>query len=186
MPDITGYELGAQARLAKASQEKIRPERFERIQMGDFPWCKPYKGGLWTSTYDPTFCCDWYQWCHSEMPERWRSQSAWVWLIQPEDDAHIFQIHTLDDLKELIERFPAENNSGLKALGNFPDWKAIEQVYDGVNLTEEGQWATRLSDPNLYGWDCESTLWLNWAFKRVRHIGKKKYAIRSYEEEEVV
>lgn len=53
--------------------------------------------------------------------------------------------------------------------------EAIAKKYDAVHLTSEGQWRTRHSTPNLYGWDCESTLWLRWKFEKVEYIGEMGY-----------
>lgn len=50
----------------------------------------------------------------------------------------------------------------------------MAKQFDGMHLTDNGQWATRLppfDSPNLYGWDCESTLWFRWAFDKVEDGG---------------
>ena len=47
----------------------------------------------------------------------------------------------------------------------------MSRIYDGVHLTAKGQCDTRMSNPNLHGWDVECTLWLrNDVFKSVEKI----------------
>ena len=66
----------------------------------------------------------------------------------------------------------------------FPDWSLVAERYDGVHLTDEGQWATRLSHPlNLYGWDCESTLWLRWVFDSVEELGRRTFEAEPWPDE---
>ncbi len=43
--------------------------------------------------------------------------------------------------------------------------------YDGLHLTEKGQWDTHMGRTNLYGWDMESTLWFKWPGGVVRPLG---------------
>lgn len=119
-------------------------------------------GGLWTSTYDPERGSAWVQWCLSE---EFDIPTDGVWqgrILTPRRDARIAVIDSLDDLERLYRRYPLEVISGLWSVLDF---ERMAADYDAVHLTDDGQWATRLTHPySLYGWDCESTNWFRWAF----------------------
>lgn len=152
---ITGRELGPQLHLGD------RPSRrgFRSIAANHRGFVKP-RGGFWTSSYlGIESGSNWIEFCRSDMPS-WIEKDWWV--VTPEPTARLLQIETLNDLKAIMSVYKSAHDSLFGDM--WPDWFAISQDYDGVHLTEEGQWETRLSVPNLYGWDCESTLWLRWVF----------------------
>ena len=64
------------------------------------------------------------------------------------------------------------NEYGIQAYGRIyvPDFEQLAIDYDGVHITESGESATRHTEPGLYGWDCESTVWFRWAFSNVQKI----------------
>ena len=135
------------------------------IQNKDY--VKP-KNGLWMSTYTPDkeTPSDWVAWCASE-------QADWVGskykMIEIKPEARVFIVDVYDDLVELIEKWgPAGRQKGLGLPINrhYPDFQKIRQDIDIINLTEQGQYSTRMSyegikNYDLYGWDCESSLMLN-------------------------
>ena len=43
----------------------------------------------------------------------------------------------------------------------YLDFEKIAENYDAIWLTEKGMQETRWSNPDLYGWDCETFLILN-------------------------
>jgi len=141
----------------------LLPELVAPIEPLDRPRFKP-RGGLWTSTHTPAdvHLSDWSRWCHDEMPEWLHHRIAWK--LQPRA-ARLIVIDTLADLVSVVRQFPAVDRR-YSDRAEHPDWHAIAGAgYDGVHLTEKGQWRTRMSMPeNLYGWDCESTLWFRWCF----------------------
>ena len=49
----------------------------------------------------------------------------------------------------------------MDARGGVYDFEAMAKDYDVIKLTDEGQWKTRLTNPSLYGWDCECILIMN-------------------------
>lgn len=59
----------------------------------------------------------------------------------------------------------------------YPDFELLAKHFDVIHLTENGQYETRLNHPDLYGWDCESSLWLNWAVEKVEDLGIKQYKV---------
>jgi len=134
------------------------------------------QGGLWTSTYSDEIGSGWVEWCLAEdfrVPQHFRWHG---WLLTPPWDARVYEIDSYADLRRLAESefgmpegpgyFPAFGGCGI-------DFEKMSQSYDAIHLTEAGQWATRLSHPHtLYGWDCESTLWLHypWAWAEIHEV----------------
>lgn len=133
---------------------------------------KPRSGGLWTSTFlGMGQISGWAQWCRDET---FGHDKARLWLLTPDPEANVVHVDTLADLHDLHERYGITETFGEGRYTDHQlDWSAMVDVgVDAMHLTDEGQWATRLSHPiDLYGWDCESTLWLRWAFVAVEDGG---------------
>jgi hypothetical protein len=126
-------------------------------------WCKPFGSGLWTSPFKR--CYSWLTfliqdgWCPGDVP----LERCDYWLIDPEPTARVYVIDDLLDLRRLLD---AHGHAPLRKFGMTRQWidfTSASLEYDAIHLTENGQWATRLTEPNLYGWDVECVLWLNWA-----------------------
>lgn len=165
---------------------RVRLSKFQAIQNSAAGWgrisVKPGRTGMWTSSYTPDNSegiCDWLRWCKGESfhVEAWRS--AYVYEITR--PLRIIEIDSLADLLALNDAFglPSEVSVTLNArdsshpISRYPNWQLLAKHFDAVHLTEEGQWATRLSHPDeLYGWDCESTLWLR-LHRRTLRLAKK-------------
>ncbi len=152
---------------------KPSPKRMKPVTNNDRFIPKP-SGGLWTSTWDAARrMSEWLEWCYVEEPD-------WVkptWLLTIAEDARIYEINGASDLRQLCTRYVSEKQRA--ALAQFPalaelypslDFEAIAQDYDAIHLTAHGEGATRFSHPSLYGWDCESTLWLHWAFTHIEAV----------------
>ena len=119
---------------------------------------------FWTSTWDERTGSGWTRWCDNE---NFRGPEHNIWLLTPAPDARLFTVDSYADLDRLHSRYGVDHH-GVDGL----DWPAIAADYDGVHLTDDGQWRTRLSQPyDLYGWDCGSTAWFRWAFTTVEHRG---------------
>lgn len=198
---VSGEELGRQAfvcgsaRLSPPDQSKFVP-----VEASPRPCSKPRSlsvdrrsGGLWTSTFDERYGSGWVQWCQGEQwgyadahegaEPRWQT-----WVLDPEQTARIARIACYADLAALVAAYPQTEHSADRGYGEWsescPAWHLIAEDFDAVNLTENGQWDTRLSHPlSLYGWDCESTLWLRWAFVAIEDAGVRTYAER-YDEDD--
>ena len=72
-------------------------------------------------------------------------------------------IDSQEHLIAIIDAYPQSDSQWPDRGRNYPHWEALAaDGWDGVYLTERGQWATRLprSGPDLYSWDLESMLWL--------------------------
>lgn len=110
-------------------------------------WTKP-NGGLWTSPVDSLY--GWYDWCKSENFRDCNIENSF--RLKLNIGAKICKIDTLEDLLNL----PI-----YKTYPRYLDFEKISLIYDCIWLTVNGQYDTRYSEPNLYGWDCESVLLLN-------------------------
>jgi hypothetical protein len=140
-------------------------------------WHKP-AGGLWTA---PTIRDDagvltgthWTRWCYENeyFPQ---GMPRVVTLIEPDPTARVYVIDTLADLLALEEAYPWRESPVLeiwpaaRCRRPWPviDWDALALDVAAVHLTEAGEWATRFSMPGLYGWDCETILWLQPRLRR--------------------
>jgi hypothetical protein len=151
-----------------------RPEEhvFEPITMtGDRLFKKP-RGGLWTCQDDPRGRSHWREWNRSEGCSFTRGMPTWR-LTVPE--ARVYTIDTYVDLCTALRRWPHHRyaDSRFHSLREEVEinFEAMAAEYDAVELTEEGQWRTRLSHPhNLYGWDVPTILWFRWMFEGVERV----------------
>lgn len=139
---------------------------FQSVKNCPYPWIKPTSGGLWTSTYNKHIGSDWIQFCQHENFCRmnpWKGS-----LLYPEDNSRIFTVDSIRGLQHLIREYGIfRDNTSLFSHGI--DFERLGKDYDAIHLTENGQAETRYSYPEtLCGWDVESTLWLNWSFKKIR------------------
>lgn len=138
---------------------------FEPIK--NIGWCKP-RGGLWTSPIDSSF--GWIDWCKAENFREEHFKPGNFFVIDLKENAKIYKIDTLEDLVSLQRKYPDLSRKHLNfslfkesctELLHELDFEKISKEYDAIFLTEDGQWKTRVSYPNLYGWDCECVLVLN-------------------------
>jgi hypothetical protein len=140
--------------------KKPRYQSFKPIVNCTHPWKKPLSGGLWTSPPHPTNESHWVDWCVSE---KFGGPPFTLWDLETIDNPNLAVVDTVADLNDLHKRFGVGDRytTGL-------DFEAMAREYDGMHLTEEGQWRTRHSQPHdLYGWDCETVLWFRWAIVSV-------------------
>lgn len=138
------------------NNDKITKEKFNRIQNGSF--IKP-KGGLWLSPYtkDNEYTSQWHYFLTNEMDINTKGMKGTI--VRIKENARILVIDSLDDLKKIFEKYelPLDVSTFFRVL----DFEKLAKDYDAILLTEKGQWLTRLSQPNLYGWDIESMLVMN-------------------------
>jgi hypothetical protein len=170
LPTVTGADLPRQAYAYPPGHDLslTQPELFRPVTSRR-GWVKPDPGtGLWTATVTEAtpdgrpLRTSWTDWCEAEQ------FGSYTHLVEvfPAADARVLRIDTLDDLRAVVAAFPAEPRIPGWAV-EYPDWEALATSWDGVWLTDAGQWRTRLpptDGPNLYGWDCESVLWLQPAY----------------------
>ena len=139
----------------------FNPEKVKPIQNRK-SFSKP-RGGFWTSTYNPDIGSAWIQWCCSEEFEVPKNHMWSGVLLTPDPKVRIYTIDCYEDFQKLLDQYGYISNI-LKEFSKelYLDFESMVQDYDALHLTEKGQQETHLSYPhNLYGWDCESTLWLN-------------------------
>lgn len=147
---------------------KRTPSQIRRIEPVENYLFKP-KGGLWTSTYSETEGSAWVRRCAEGMPE-WLTENCY--LIEIGAGAKVYEVDSYEDLARLRRRYP-DRKSPFKvfvAFKEFVDWTKVARDYDGVHLTEHGQRATRFTEPSLYGWDVECTVWFKDVFKSIRRL----------------
>lgn len=139
---------------------------------------KPH-GGLWTCPEMELGRSAWIDWCMAEGCQKWiRHKRLWrVVAAEP----RVYVIDSFRDLKRALKRWPHRPyaDTDIPSLRREREihYVAMAEEYDAVYLTEEGQWATRLTFPdNLYGWDVPSILWLRWVFDRVEPVRRLKAA----------
>lgn len=167
------------------------PEKFEPPEPSDEIVIGKPAGGLWTSTLiekEDRISSGWIEWMRSEQ----YTMGTEAWILYPEDDVEVYVIDDVWDAKKVMK--PVERYKDHPTLEEWEiDWESVFSEYDAINLTEKGQWETRfpnktwvdgngerqwgrradnLDKYNLYGWDCESTLWGAWRFERVEYAGE--------------
>lgn len=133
-------------------------------------------GGFWTSTFTPdkSEFSAWVEWCLSESSD-WITEFGYV--LEVLETARIYVIDNLVDLEKLLEDYEplVWELKGMTWVDKYLNYELISKDFDGVHLTEEGQWRTRMSKPGLYGWDCESTLWFRDVFGKILPVTGKFY-----------
>lgn len=137
-------------------------------------WCKPRGGGLWTSTLmNGKYKSGWQELC-IRYGYRGRLDNHSAWIFTPKYHAKVFRIDSLADLDKLLENYGLNNDRWAEHMAVFDYNKLVENGIDAIWLTTKG-----LRDqpeyydpqrPTLYNWDCESTLWLRWAFDSVKEL----------------
>jgi hypothetical protein len=100
----------------------------------------------------------------------------------------VVEIDSQEDLHALNDEFGVPDPVSLEChqkrrshpVKRWPNWERLARHFDAVHLTEKGQWDTRLppSGDNLYGWDCESTLWLRLHRNTLRFVKKVRTNVR--------
>lgn len=145
---------------------------------------KPF-GGIWTSTYiNNIYGSDWIRWCidadFNLHEDGWHS-----WVLVPKKDAKIFVIDSINDMNLFFDAYTSRHKEFdfSSDLFNTLDFELMKKNgIDAIHLTRKGEVVTRFGDifgntfnRNLYGWDCESTLWLNFEFEEACYIGKLKF-----------
>jgi len=150
-----------------------KPSLFVPVTNGDSCMGAKPDCGFWTSTYDPSIGGSaWIDWCVGNEYGLARSLD-YGWLLTPAADARVLTIDSYADLQAVITAYPRQLRHVYRYEGYalMPDFERMAHDYDALHLTAAGERATRLSLPyNLYGWDCESTVWFRWAFQSVERI----------------
>lgn len=103
-------------------------------------------GGLWSS---PVEGDGWAEWCRGE---NFRIEKLESSSFKFRFAGNVLKIETVKDIIDL------DRNPLCDMWVNF---HSVLKDYDGIWLTDNGQWETRFSRPSLYGWDCETLFVIN-------------------------
>lgn len=149
------------------------PSRFRPVQnLLTFRRVKPVRlTGFWTSPLRADGACGWIEYLTYEDWWPHGRTDPPAYLLEPASDLRVLTIDSYADLEEAVAAFPSEEPDRDDGFGDRGiDFEAAAGAgYDAVYLTDAGQWAPRLTVPlSLYGWDCESVLWLRWRFTDTR------------------
>ena len=185
--DRAAASQGCEAVVSVCPEELTRQVWVGRNSNGDAPCPELMKpitnqkyrmkpsGGLWTSTYLEDGLCGWHQWCLSDGAVDWVDDKP-IYLLTIASRTTYYTINSKADLLHLAKTYGVEGT-----MPDYPGWTMrgldfetmVSDGIEGLHLTDKGQWRTRWGDSwNLYGWDCESTIWLKWVFEDVKHLGK--------------
>lgn len=149
-------------------EERPAPERMEPVR-NELGWVKP-QGGFWTSTFDGQ-ASEWIRWCLSE---NFKTGPFRCWLLIPDPSARVYHVDGLADLERLVRVYGYKREPYSPYSKWCLDFERMAQQFDALHLTRRGERETRHTDPGLYTWDVESTLWFRWRFTRVIDIGLVK------------
>jgi hypothetical protein len=155
-----------------------KPSKEHFVKPQNWEIAKPI-GGFWTSTYlGSELGSSWAQWCLEETFGYGEKGAFPSWLVIPSPDVSCYVIETYEDLDILMNKYRRRIHPNIDIY--TLDWIKLSKEYDCIQLTEAGQWNTRLTMPyNLYGWDCESTIWLNWKIESIIPLGTQNFILDS-------
>lgn len=145
--DLTYIHYGA---------NKYNNEKFKDIKNDRGFGIKPL-GGLWCC---PTNTNQWFDFVENEMPERNNTDNFKFTL---DKKSKIYTIDTLYDLTNLIGWGYTYKRDVWYDETIWIDYEKLSRYYDGIFLTDNGQYETRMpsGNMNLYGWDIESLIIFN-------------------------
>lgn len=155
-------------KLCTLSSEYLKPVG----RLDELDWCKPMKGGLWTSTLIKGSWSSWCEWTKHENFKYVKNGDAYVLNVAPQ--AKIFEISTRSDLDWLIERYTSENKlfDGADRYFIRLNWEKLQEDFDAVHFSQDGvknllrnysRDGTRYN-VSMSAWDAESTVWFRWKF----------------------
>lgn len=121
------------------------------------------QGGLWgspvTDDYD-NIISTWHEWCVGNHFTQGLSNYYIEYNIK--NDSKLYIIDNQDDFINLIESYDKVKSDLPINMFIYPNFEEISKDYDGIYLTQKGQFDTHMPfeniSYNLYGWDCECLL----------------------------
>ena len=128
---------------------------------------KPNDSVLWTSSVikNGGWTSEWVEWCKSEMPE-WLSDEGFIYQVssnivslQLNNDKDVVNVwNAFCEQKDKLDykTYVKDVKNYIKILKEFP-WDKIAKYFDCVYCKEK----PLLNNHFMYGWDCESTVFLN-------------------------
>lgn len=144
-------------------------------------------GGFWTSTYDETYGSDWIQWLLNE-GNRFDDNGVEGYLLSPRKDIVPYVVDSFEDSRKLLEEYGyfdglhddfveksiREGKELLIEPFRFIDYEKMKGKYDCFHLTRNGFvdcfYKTYPYSSLFAGFDCESTVWFDWAFESSEYV----------------
>lgn len=125
--------------------------------VGPSNWVKP-ESGFWASPELATHTSCWTKWCEEECYSHSNCKVDECIRFKISKDARVCVIDNFKDLINLSNECAVDEKITKSIMTSMSkiDWVKAAELYDVVYLTENGQWATKLTRPCLYGWDMES------------------------------
>lgn len=119
---------------------------------------------MWGSPkHDNEYIGTWHEWCMCNHFNTGLSNYYIEYKIK--EDSNLYIIDSQNDLIKLIESYDRVENELPITVFVYPNFEAIAKDYDGIYLTQKGQYDTHMPidkyEYNLYGWDCECLLIFN-------------------------
>lgn len=147
--------LNSAIRLIHYGSDHFDPEKFDSVKNCEKRMAaKKPSGGLWTCLINEPF--GWRDWCLSE---NFFLDSLETFFIV-DFTGELLVIDDLHDMSKL-HLHQSEIYKDLPFFNLAPDFEQLKKEYDAIYLTTRGEKLTRLTEPNLYGWDCGCVLVLN-------------------------
>lgn len=145
---------------------------FEPVENKDDAIHKPL-GGLWTSSLLDGINSRWLEWVRANS---FYTDETRVYTLGVPHGVDVLTIDSISDLHDALDSYQREMEPAgsvqLQAKQFAPlDFEALAEDYDAMRLTRNGQAETRFSNPGLYGWDTECTVWFDWVFSDVTDHG---------------
>lgn len=131
-------------------------------------------GGFWTSTLHPVDqVSDWVRWCRQE--DYGDVEGKQWWIVVPDPAKWLLVIDCYDDLRFALDRYRMDDEDRASWTGPQLDFNAMrDDGYAGLHLTERGNAQCHtfagIDEPDLNGWDVESTVWFDWCFTDVQDV----------------
>lgn len=144
------------------SREAIGVDKFTS-PYGNLGNNKPVSGGLWTSSLTDSGKSSWLEFAESEDFYS-DDDSLKVYSVEFSNEARLLTIDSEDDYKQALKKYGVATDNvkhPLAIISKAPhilDFEKIKKDYDALSLTQKGLHNNYFS---FYGWDCESTVWLN-------------------------
>lgn len=124
---------------------------------------KPDNGGFWTSTQTEDGDSDWINFARREGFYE-GNHGLRKMNVTIADDSKMLIIDSREDYEQALETYGMKVDPIKKPLASIGradkilDFEKLTKDYDALTLTKNGM---RENNDYFYGWDCESTVWLN-------------------------
>jgi hypothetical protein len=155
---VARFGLGVQA---WAGEDEPVSERLPKPSLTAGPRSKPHDGFYTCSFRAADASTAWVD--HMKVRGQRSGSGRRLWTLAPDPDATLYVIDDKADYEELSLQYPKRWDLPVNSPEVAPDWNRIANLVDGqINGIHATEFAA--SSSWLWGWDVESTLWLEWSF----------------------